>query len=110
MTQKREDLVAAVKSAKLALAFAESELTEFDEAPENNRYATLDDAYELEEVLRDRAYEDCQGAYNVGDSEYRQEFFVGDKRYIAIAEVEYNRHDKTYYYIDGFEFRIEEVA
>jgi hypothetical protein len=29
---------------------------------------------------------------------------------IAIASVEYNRHDKTYYYVEEFDLRVEAVA
>jgi hypothetical protein len=104
-----EELEAKVIHAKAALSLAEQDLKDFKESPENNRYATLDEAYELEEVLRDRAYQDCQGAYNCGNDYYEQEFYVGDTLYVAEADVEYNRHDKTYYYIDGFKFRIVEA-
>ena len=37
------------------------------------------------------------------------EFIVDEKRYVAILEVEYNRHDKTYYFVDGSDFRVEEL-
>ena len=109
MNTKRQSLEAAVKQAKEQLSAAEQALEAFDQSPENNRFDTLDAAYALEEVLRDRAYEDCQGAYNCGNDYYEQEFYVGDKLYVASANVEYNRHDKTYYFIETFDFQIEEV-
>lgn len=109
MTRTKEDLEAAVKAAKNALAFAESELAAFEQSPENYRYESLDDAGELEYELGDRAGEDCEGSFNVGNDEYRQEFYVGDKKYVAILyDIFYNRHDKRYYYIDGSKFRIED--
>lgn len=109
MTIKREWYVADVMEAKAALKYAEEQLEAFDQSPENNVFESLDAAYALEEVLRDRAYQDCEGAYNCGNDYYEQEFIVDGKHYIASAKVEYNRHDKTYYYIEEFDFKIEEV-
>ncbi|MCY9737481.1 nicotinate phosphoribosyltransferase [Paenibacillus alvei] len=53
----------------------------------------------------DEATEACAGRHCMGDSEYVKEFKVGDKYYRATYEVEYNRHDKTYYYVDGIDLR-----
>lgn len=103
-----EQLKSAVNEAKQALAGAESDLADFQERPENNVYASLDDAYELEDVLRGLAAQDCEGAYSVGDDEYSREFMVGDRVYVATLKCEYNRHDKTYYYIEEAEFSIAE--
>jgi hypothetical protein len=108
-TRTKEDLEAAVNSARNALAFAEKELLEFERSPNNFRFDNLDDAFELEWELRDRASEDCEGSYNVGDDEYRQEFYIDDKKYTAVLfNIEYNRHDKRYYYVDYAKFRIED--
>lgn len=85
------------------------ELYDYIEAPENNVYKTLNDAKELEYILDSRASEDCEGSYNCGAPTYEQEFIVDGKHYLAKLEVEYNRHDKTYYYIDDTEFTIEEL-
>ena len=52
------------------------------------------------------AFEDCEGAGNCGMDKYTQEFIVGDMHYIATLTVEYNRHDKTYYYIDETDFTV----
>ena len=60
----------------------------------------------LENKLEDEAFLDCEGAGNVGDWRYEQEFIVNDKHYVARLDVEYNRHDKTYYYIDCTNFTI----
>ena len=91
---------------------AATKLVEYAEAlPENNVYPTLEEAeYAIEDMLYDRAFEDCEGAGRGGLNEYRQLFIVGDKTYVGIYNPEYNRHDRTYYYIDGSEFRIEEVV
>jgi hypothetical protein len=51
----------------------------------------------------------CEGSYCFGDDEYTQDFYVGDDLYRATLTVEYNRHDKTYYYVDGDEFKTEKL-
>jgi hypothetical protein len=79
--------------------------------PENNIFEDLLFASaEIEDVLYVRALNACEGSYNCGLKEYEQLFMVGDKNYKGILEVEYNRHDKTYYYIDGTNFKVEEVV
>jgi hypothetical protein len=107
----REELQAKVIHAKALLALAQRDLDAWETDPVNHRYESLEDAEgTLYEFLCDQASEDCEGSYNCGSSEYTQEFFVGDKAYIASAKVEYNRHDKQYYYVDGFDFKVEEVV
>lgn len=108
--QTRENILLNLESAKRELARREAELAAWDQDPKNNVFESLEDAErELYEILSDRASLDCVGSYNCGADEYRQGFFVGDKEYVAIADVEYNRHDKQYYFIDGYTFNIEEV-
>lgn len=109
MTTKQE-LELSVSNAKAALATAEASLQAFNDAPENNRFDNLDDALShVEDDLRQQAFDDCQGAYNCGADSYSKEFYVGETLYRGTAEFEYNRHDKTYYYIDGCTFTYEEV-
>ena len=111
MNQKRESFLLEVKLAELLVVKAKNNLAEFDALAENNVYETVTIAEDnLYDILRERASEDCEGAYNCGLDEYRQEFLVDGVKYVAILEVDYNRHDKTYYYIDGTEFRIESVV
>lgn len=101
----------AVEAASKELTQREFELKQAQALPENNVYPSLEDAeYKIEDILLDMAFEDCEGAGECGLEQYRQLFMVGDKTYVGILNVEYNRHDKTYYYIDGSEFRIEEVV
>lgn len=110
MTIKAE-LEASVANAKSALATAEAALQAFNDAPENNRFDDLNDALgAIEDQLRDLAFADCQGAYNCGDDFYSKDFYVGDKLYRGTAEFEYNRHDKTYYYIEECNFTYEEIG
>ena len=107
----KEALQAAVKAAKEAHDAALKALEDFERDPKGNVFGSLEDAEStLHEALRERAGEDCEGSHNCGASEYRQGFFVGGAEYVAIASVEYNRHDKTYYYVEEFDFRIEKVA
>lgn len=89
---------------------AKLNLQEFDRKPEQWSYSDIEDAQGwLEEELYSRASQDCEGSHNIGDSEYRQEFLLDGKLHVAILyDIEYNRHDKTYYYIDESRFRTEE--
>jgi hypothetical protein len=106
----KEALQAAVKVAKEAHDAAVKALEDFERDPKNNVFESVEDAeISLEESMRGVASADCEGSHNCGASEYRQGFFVGDVEYVAIANVEYNRHDKTYYYVEYFNLRVEAV-
>lgn len=99
-----------VATAKLALQAAELVLANFIASPENNVFPSLEEAEgELEERLRGIAREDCEGAGNCGLEEYEQEFIVDDVLYLGKLSVEYDRHDKTYYYVDRARFTYEPV-
>lgn len=106
----KEELQQAVTTAEAAVRGAQRELANFEALAENNVFESLEKAGSLEDVLSGRAHEDCEGAGNCGDEEYTQEFMVDGVVYVATLTVEYNRHDKTYYYIDGSEFKIEPKA
>lgn len=104
------ELKLAAKVAKDALEAATKLVKDAEALPENNVYPTLEEAsWKVEGLLQYQAGEDCEGAGNCGADEYRQLFMVGDKTYVGIYNPMYNRHDKTYYYVDGSEFRVEEV-
>lgn len=106
----KEKLQKAVAVAKQELMTAELALATFVALPENNVFATLEDAAgSLEERLRQQAHEDCEGAGNCGSEEYEQKFIVDGIHYDGKLSVEYNRHDKTYYYIDSAHFTYEPV-
>lgn len=101
----KEELQTTVTQAEAALTAAKAELEAFDGLPENNVFPTLEDAEgELEDRLRGQAHADCEGSYNCGADEYTQEFIVDGKHYMGTLSVEYDRHDKTYYYIDRARF------
>lgn len=109
--QRLQKLKDAVEAARKELTQWDFELKQAQALPENNVYPSLEDAeYKIEGILSDMAYEDCEGEGNCGAEEYRQLFMVGDKSYVGIYNPEYNRYDKTYYYVDGSEFRIEGVV
>lgn len=106
----KQELEQAVKDARANVESAEAALAAFEASPENNRFNDLDTALgTIEDALREEAYEDCQGAYNCGSDTYSREFYVGDTLYRGTADFEYNRHDKTYYYIEECNFTYEEV-
>lgn len=100
-----EKLEAAVEKAQKQLDEAVKALTAFRSTAEYHTYETLEAAlWAMEDLLEGRAFSDCEGAYNCGDSEYTQDFTVEGVVYTAKMTFEYNRHDKTYYYIDSSEF------
>lgn len=65
----------------------------------------------IEDVLCSEAHNDCEGSYNRGNDEYTQEYQLidSDVIYLGKIEVEYNRHDKTYYFVDEVEYSYSEV-
>ncbi len=104
MTTKQE-LEDAVKSAKSALTDANKALEEFSSLAENNVFETLEKALStVEEALGGQAFEDCEGAGNCGAESYSQKFMVDGVRYVGTLSCAYNRHDKTYYYVEESEF------
>ena len=110
MTEQIEALKEQVKIANKQLEEAENNLATAQALPENNIFESLEAAESnIEDMLSDRAHDACEGSHCCGDNYYEQLFYVGDILYKGIANVEYNRHDKTYYYVDGFDFRVEEV-
>jgi len=107
---KLEELNEAVSKAQEALELAQSNLFEYLIKPENNTFTDLKVASDtIEGKLYSRADEACEGSYCRGLDQYVQLFYVNDVLYRGTLEVEYNRHDKTYYYIDETEFSVEEV-
>lgn len=103
-----EQLKQDVKAAECALEQAEAALEKFQQRAENNVYATLEEASaKTEGYLWSKANEDCEGSHNCGADTYYQECVVDGVVYVATLSVVYNRHDKTYYYVDGTNFKIE---
>jgi len=100
--EAREQLVLQVKEAAAALEKLKERLENFDSLVENNVFDSIEEA---EDALTERFYnvasEACEGSYCFGEREYTQEFVVDEERWMFRLEVEYNRHDKQYYYVDG---------
>ena len=104
----KEELQNELNLAKQRVAEIEERIYAFDTAPENNVFASLEEASSvLEDRLTNQAFKDCEGAHNCGAEEYSQEFIVDGIHYIGTLKLEYNRHDKTYYYIDGSRWSVE---
>lgn len=105
-----EQLKADVETAKAALAQAEKALAEFETDPEQNVFASLEDAEHVLMVrMHEWAHDDCEGSHNCGSDKYEQEFIVDGVHYLATLECEYNRHDKTYYYLEEATFSYKEI-
>lgn len=106
----REMLDAAVQAAQNQLNAASLALTEFIALPQNNVFESLEEAVSaIEGRLENQAHADCEGSHNRGEDVYEQEFIVGDIRYLGKLKCEYNRHDKTYYYVEESEFTYEPI-
>jgi hypothetical protein len=104
---KLEKLENNIKIAKAAYDKALNELL----LAENNVYESLGFAKALiEDRLYQRAYNDCLGAYNFGAEEYRQEFIVDNVKYVGIFYPQYDRHNKTYYYINSSKFECHVIG
>lgn len=77
----------------------------------NDKYVrTLEEVeYYFEDEVREEAAS-ASGKNMTGDDNYIKKFKYEGKYYQARYDVEYNRHDKTYYYVDEVKFRgIEEI-
>ncbi len=102
-----------VKFHQSEIARLEAEKEGIDSLLENNQYKDHDDAEgAIDERFRSVAFEACQGAYNYGDDQYTQRYQVADDPaiYEATVKIEYNRHDKMYYYIDGVDYSYKVVS
>ena len=76
------------------------------------QFETHEDAKDyLYEYLGEKASNACEGSYNRGNDEYTQQYqlIVEDTIYEGKIEVEYNRHDKTYYFVEDIEYSYSEV-
>ena len=104
------DLNDKIKTAEHSLKLLNILKTEILESIEYNTFETLQEAESnLERWLGCLAFNDCEGADNCGSPEYEQEFRVQEQHYLATLTLEYNRHDKTYYYIEEQTFKVEKL-
>lgn len=68
-------------------------------------YETLEDAIEdVNDQHFNEAHEACEGSHCMGDDEYETYVYIKSesKYYTLKTTFSYNRHDKTYYYIDNW--------
>lgn len=99
----RESFVNNIKTLREMLDKAEAQLVQFDDDISNNVYESLEEAEEkIAKRYRKIASEACEGSHCLGNDTYEQLFIVDGKMYKITMRVEYNRHDKTYYYVDDF--------
>lgn len=107
----KEELQSAVKTAETNLTAAKDALAAFEALPANNVFETLPKALSaIERKLESQAHQDCEGSYNCGAEKYTQGFIVDGVEYLGTLSVEYNRHDKTYYYVEGSTFTYAPVG
>lgn len=62
-----------------------------------------DKEWEIEQIARDQAFDDCEGAHNCGNEEYEVILKTKEGHFSVSVEFEYSRHDKTYYYVEESE-------
>jgi len=99
-----------INDLRQSLTAAETELHLLQSSPENNKFSSMKVAVSaIEDKLLSEASNDCEGSYNCGNPQYTQEFYVNDVLYVGVLDVEYNRHDKTYYYVEESTFTVKKV-
>lgn len=75
--------------------------------PQNNIFESMDHAEgELTELFLDWASEACEGSHNRGLESYHRRFVVDGQLYDGTLDIEYNRHDKRYYFVDGYTWSV----
>lgn len=108
--EARSMLVSTVNNLLERLVTAQQVLQDFDNQPESNTYDDYQKAcYSVEGKLEYKASDACEGSHCYGLDHYEQEFIVNGVHYLGELSVQYNRHDKTYYYVDGTEFTVTEI-
>lgn len=85
------------------IAWLEQLLIDIDESIENNQYSTHEDARStITNQIYAIAEAQCEGMRNCGNPDFTRLYKVTgvDGTFQATVAFQYNRHDKTYYYID----------
>ena len=108
----KKQIAASIAEHHKAIAALEQSLIDFDSLIENNQYADHGGA---EDSITDRfdgiARTQCEGAGNCGLPMFKQRYQIAGNpnTFEATVKFEYNRHDKTYYYIDGTDYSYVEL-
>lgn len=84
------DIICGRKFYDLDLTFVDSD--------ENEDYE-----YEILDLAHAWASEACEGSYNLGEDRYTVKYKTRKGVFSVEVEFEYNRHDKTYYYVDNYQ-------
>jgi len=87
-------------------------IEELEQASCNWVFETHEDAEDcIQNYYEDLASNACEGSYSYGNDEYNQCYTLvtSDVVYIGTLSVEYNRHDKQYYYIDGTDYSYKQA-
>lgn len=110
-TEEFKKLHEAIISDEIELAKLKEQLHFESLKAENNIYnGDKNKALNMvEDYLTGTAESDCEGSYNCGNPEYKQEVIINGTKYLCTLSVEYNRHDKTYYYIEETDFKAVEI-
>lgn len=99
-----------INDLRTKLRAAECELYVLQSLADSNRFSDINVAERaIEAKLEAEANKDCEGSYNCGNPQYTQEFYVDDQLYIGVLDVEYNRHDKSYYYVEESTFTVKKL-
>jgi hypothetical protein len=107
----KEALEQFVKEAEQALLEAEQALADYNANITQHIYPDIETATgEVEDLLYSRARQDCEGQYNCGSDEYFQGFVVDGQEYLGTLRCFYNRHDKTYYFVEESTFSWELIG
>ena len=107
----RENLEEIEVVCSRALSLVQNALIAWDAVAEHNVFSTLDGARgTIEELLIDQAMADCEGSDTCGAEQYSREFLVAGTKYVGILDCEYDRYNKTYYYLENYEFSYREIV
>lgn len=105
---KHEELKQNVFNAEKSLEEAKRILLEYEASPEMNTFEAVDNAIcKICDKLLSKAAEDCEGSYNCGNDEYSQDFYVDNEKYTIKVQMDYGRHNKTYYYVCSSSFSMK---
>lgn len=99
-----------IKQTTIKLDLLKTQEEDILSSAEYNTFTTKEEAdSKINCKLANMADDDCEGSHNCGLDEYRQEYIVDNIKYVGILTVEYNRHDKTYYYVEDSSYSSRKV-
>lgn len=108
----REQIAAEIYAHQKSIEVLEQSLMDIDSSMENNQYTDQKNAeYSITKRFEGIAQKQCEGAYNCGDEQFQQRYQITGNPNVfeATVKFEYNRHDKTYDYIEGTTYSYVEL-